>query len=210
MANMATFSLAAIILFVVPGPAVLYIVTRSISQGRTAGLVSVLGIHSGSLVHIAAAVAGLTTLLANSATAFSIVRWTGAAYLIWLGVRAFSERERDQADFSERATAVPLRKVFTQGIVVNLLNPKTAVFFVAFVPQFIDPTRSAAPQILALGALFVLLGAASDGMYAMVAGTLGDRLGRSRGWGATRRWVSGTMYLGLGVTAALAGGDVSE
>ena len=172
-ANMAAFSVAAIILFVVPGPAVLYIVTRSISQGRTAGLVSVIRIHSGSLVHIAAAVAGLTTLLAASATAFSVVRWAGAAYLIWLGIRAFSEKEHDHANFSGRATAVPLRKVFTQGIVLNLLNPKTAVFFVAFVPQFIDPTRSATPQILALGALFVLLGAASDGTYAMVAGTLG-------------------------------------
>ncbi len=202
--TLVAFSAAALVLFVVPGPAVLYIVTRSVAQGRKAGLVSVAGIHAGSVVHIAAAIAGLSTVLATSAVAFRAVKWAGAAYLVYLGFRALAERETD-ADTGGAPSPAPLRAVFRQGFVVNLLNPKTAVFFLAFVPQFIDASRGTTPQILVLGALFIALGAVSDGAYALLAGGLGDRLRTRRWWQSTRRWVSGSIYLGLGVVAAVSG-----
>ncbi|MCB2224433.1 MAG: LysE family translocator [Actinobacteria bacterium] len=198
------FTAAAFVLFAVPGPAVLYIVTRSMAQGRRAGLVSVAGIHAGSLVHVAAAVAGLTTLLATSATAFRVVKWAGAGYLVYLGVRAWLGT--DEAAGGDEAVPRSMRKVFAQGFVVTLLNPKVAVFFLAFVPQFVDPAAGSATQVLVLGAVFVGLGLVMDGLYALAAGTAGDRLQRAGWWRAGRRWVSGSIYLALGVAAALAGG----
>lgn len=204
LSTLIGFSAAALILFVVPGPAVLYIVTRSVAQGRRAGLVSVAGIHAGSLVHIAAAVAGLSTLLATSATAFRIVKWAGAAYLVYLGVRAFRGRD-EPSGAREAGRPASAGRVFRQGFVVNLLNPKTAVFFLAFVPQFVDPARGTAPQVLVLGALFVLLGTLSDGLYAVAAGSLGDRLQRRGRWQQGRRAVSGTIYVTLGILAAAGG-----
>ena len=202
--TLVTFSVAALILFVVPGPAVLYIVTRSVTQGRRAGLVSVAGIHTGSLVHIAAAVAGLTTLLATSAAAFRAVKWAGAAYLIYLGIRALLGRDLDEVETD--AAPASLRRVFTQGFVVTLLNPKVAVFFLAFVPQFVDPSRGSVTQILVLGGVFLVIGVVLDGLYALASGLVGDRLVRRWWWRSGRRWVSGTIYLALGVAAALAGG----
>ena len=202
--TLLAFTAAALVLFVVPGPAVLYIVTRSIAQGRRAGLISVAGIHSGSLVHIAAAVAGLTTLLATSATAFKAVTWAGAAYLVYLGVRAFMDRE--QVEVGEGTVEASSRKVFTQGFVVTLLNPKVAVFFLAFVPQFVDPSSGTATQVLALGGIFLVVGVVMDGLYALVSGTLGDRLQRAPWWRSGRRWVAGSIYVVLGIAAAAAGG----
>ncbi|MCJ7725070.1 MAG: LysE family translocator [Acidimicrobiia bacterium] len=199
------FSAAAFVLFVVPGPAVLYIVTRSVAQGRRAGLVSVAGIHTGSLVHIGAAVAGLTTLLATSAAAFRAVKWAGAAYLIYLGIRTLSTREDEQA--GPAPSPVPMRKVFAQGFVVTLLNPKLAVFFVAFVPQFVDPGAGTVSQILVLGGIFLVMGVVMDGLYALVSGSMGDRLEERTWWRSTRRWVSGSIYIALGLVAALAGGN---
>jgi threonine/homoserine/homoserine lactone efflux protein len=204
--TLIAFSAAALILFVVPGPAVLYVVTRSVTQGRKAGLVSVAGIHAGSLVHIAAAVAGLTTLLAASAAAFRAVKLAGAAYLVFLGLRAFLERNGSD-DPAAAPPPAPLGRVFRQGFVVNLLNPKTAVFFLAFVPQFVDPTRGSTAQLLVLGAFFVALGTLSDSVYATVTGTLGNRLQQRGWWRHGRRWVSGTIYLTLGVLAAVAGSE---
>jgi len=203
--TLIAFSAAALVLFIVPGPAVLYIVTRSVAQGRRAGLVSVAGIHTGSLVHIAAAVAGLTTLLATSAVAFRAVKWAGAAYLIYLGIRAFLDREDEDA--GPEPSAIPMRKVFTQGFVVTLLNPKVAVFFLAFVPQFVDAGAGTAGQILVLGGVFLVIGIVLDSLYALVSGSLGDRLHQRSWWRAGRRWVAGTIYVALGVVAAVAGGD---
>jgi threonine/homoserine/homoserine lactone efflux protein len=169
-------------------------------------LVSVAGIHLGSLVHIGAAVAGLSGLLATSAVAFRTVKWAGALYLIYLGVRAFlSRRESDEA-FTD-IEAASLRAVFRQGFVVNALNPKTAVFFLAFVPQFVDTGRSTTSQILILSAFFIVLGVISDSLYATVFGSVGQRLTRASWW-RTGRWaVPATMYIGLGLFAGLAGGD---
>ena len=202
--TLLAFSAAAFVLFLVPGPAVLYIITRSVAQGTRAGLVSVAGIHAGSLVHIAAAVAGLTTLLATSATAFRVVKWAGAAYLVYLGVRAFLDR--DGAGEAVESPPLSLRRIFRQGFVVTLLNPKVAVFFLAFVPQFVDPTAGTAAQILVLGAVFLVVGVVMDGLYALVSGSVGDRLQRVGWWRAGRRWVAGSIYVALGVVAAFAGG----
>jgi threonine/homoserine/homoserine lactone efflux protein len=203
-ATLLAFSAAALVLFVVPGPAVFYIVTRSVAQGQRAGLMSVAGIHTGSLVHIAAAVIGLTTLLATSATAFRAVKWAGAAYLVYLGVRIYLERDEEQEGPEPASTS--MRRIFTQGFVVTLLNPKVTVFFLAFVPQFVDPTGGTAAQVLVLGAIFLIIGVVMDGLYALVSGSFGDRLQRSGWWRRGRRWVSGSIYVALGVVAAVAGG----
>ncbi len=199
--TLLAFSAAALIFFVVPGPAVLYIVTRSVTQGRAAGFASVAGIHTGSLVHIGAAVAGLTTLLVTSATAFRAIKWAGAAYLIYLGIRTLLERGED-GESPVTVAPAPLGKVYRQGFVVNLLNPKMAAFFLAFVPHFVDPARNSTSQLLVLGALFVMLGALSDGTYVLVTGSLGNHLQRSDWWRHGRHLVSGSIYLTLGALAA--------
>jgi threonine/homoserine/homoserine lactone efflux protein len=193
---------AALLLLVVPGPSVLYVVTQSVSHGRRAGIASVAGITTGTLVHIAAATVGLSALLASSAVAFDVVKYLGAAYLIVIGVRRLAGLERTQ----DERTRGPrnLGRLYRQGIVVNTLNPKTALFFLAFLPQFVDPSRGVAwVQILLLGLLFATLGFLSDGTWALVAGTLGDRLRRSRRFPGVQRYVSGSVFVGLGAVAAL-------
>jgi threonine/homoserine/homoserine lactone efflux protein len=199
----ALFLAAALALLVVPGPAVVYIVAQSIDQGRVAGLVSTLGIGAGSLVHVAAAAVGLSSLLVSSAEAFAVVKYAGAAYLVLLGVRRLLGR--DVADAPGAASPKPLRRLFRQGVIVNVLNPKTALFFVAFLPQFVDADAGAVgAQIAVLGLIFVLLGLVSDGTYALVAGALSGWLrGSSRALRA-QRYVSGTVFVSLGLATALA------
>ena len=201
--TLAVFVAAALALLLVPGPAVLYIVARSVEQGRSAGLVSVLGVHLGSLVHIAAAAVGLSSLLVSSALAFNVVKYLGAAYLVYLGIRALLTRvERDAVE----VRPAPLRKLLRQGAVVNILNPKTALFFLAFLPQFVDPEAGmAALQIVFFGLVFVALGFVTDGLYALLAGTAGNWLRSSRAYAAMQRYVSGTVFIGLGLAAALSG-----
>jgi threonine/homoserine/homoserine lactone efflux protein len=192
------FAVASAAFLAVPGPSVIYIVSRSLAEGRTAGIVSALGIQTGGLVHVIAATIGVSALLASSATAFSIVKYAGAAYLIYLGVRRLREpaHPTDGAD-----SAVPRKRLFWQGVVVNSLNPKTALFFLAFLPQFVDPARGAvAPQVMALGVLFLVLATLSDSTYALVAGSVRGWLGERR---RTITRVSGVSYVGLGVLAAL-------
>jgi len=197
------FVVASVVLLLTPGPAVLYIVARSVEQGRAAGLISVLGIHLGTIVHITAAAVGLSALLVSSALAFAIVKYLGAAYLIWIGIRTFMSKDPDPA--APKVAAQPLRRVFRDGFVVNLFNPKTAIFFLAFLPQFVNPARGALHwQILVLGLPFMGLGMVSDGMYAMAAGTAGQFLRRNRRFLRFQRWFAGTSFIGLGVTAALA------
>ena len=200
--RLALFVGAALLLLVVPGPSVLYIVTQSVSHGRRAGIVSVAGITTGTLVHIAAATVGLSALLASSALAFDVVKYLGAAYLIVVGVRRLAGWER--ASGARARDTRDLGRLYRQGIVVNTLNPKTALFFLAFLPQFVDPGRGTPwLQILALGLLFAALGFFSDGAWALVAGTLGERLRRSRRFPAVQRYVSGSVFVGLGAVAAL-------
>jgi threonine/homoserine/homoserine lactone efflux protein len=197
------FVVASVVLLLTPGPAVLFIVARSVEQGRTAGLVSVLGIHLGTIVHITAAAIGLSALIVSSALAFAIVKYLGAAYLIWMGIRTLMA-----GDPVAKTPAVPkerLLRLFRDGFVVNLFNPKTAIFFLAFLPQFADPARGALHwQIFVLGLTFMGLGIISDGMFALAAGTAGDFLRRSRPFLRFQRWFAGISFIGLGVTAALA------
>lgn len=201
------FVLASLALLIVPGPAVLYIVARSVNQGRLTGVVSVAGVQVGALVHIAAAAFGLSALLLSSALAFNAVKYLGAAYLIYLGLRKLFSREAAHGDHRDVVVeSEPLRRVFAQGIVVNLLNPKTALFFFAFLPQFVDPSKGPiALQILLLGALFVCLAMMSDGAYAVLAGSLGNWLRTNRRFWQGQRLFAGTVYIGLGVTTAVSG-----
>lgn len=197
---------AALALLVVPGPAVLYVVARSVHHGRRAGLASVLGIHVGTLVHIAAATAGLSALVVSSALAFTAVKVAGAVYLVGLGLwTLFSSRAESEVALGGERN---LRRAFAQGIVVNVLNPKTALFFLAFLPQFVDPNAAhPAVQIALLGLLFALLGLVTDSLWALLAGAAGGMLRRSRRFVRTQRYVAGTVYVGLGVATALAGGS---
>ncbi len=209
VSSLAVFVVAALALLVVPGPAVVYIVARSIHQGRRAGLVSVLGIHVGTLVHIAAATVGLSALVVSSAVAFTAVKIAGAVYLVGLGLWTLFARRAEQevALGGERN----LRRAFAQGIVVNVLNPKTALFFLAFLPQFVDPDAShPAVQIAFLGLLFALLGLVTDSVWALAAGTAGGVLRRSRRFALGQRYVTGTVYVGLGVATAFSGGSSDD
>lgn len=204
-ANLGLFISAALVLLLVPGPAVLYIFARSVEQGRLAGFVSILGIHSATLVHVAAAALGLSAVLASSALAFSLIKYAGAAYLIWLGLKKIFGR---MAAPNVRAELPPhgYARLLRDGFIVNLLNPKTALFFLAFLPQFVEVDRGhVAMQIAFLGLLFTSLGIITDGSYALAAGTVGNWLKHSPAYLEVERYVSGVMFIGLGLTAAFSG-----
>ena len=193
------FAASAVVLVLIPGPNLIYIVTRSVDGGRRDGVASMLGVETATLVHIAAAAAGLSALLASSAVAFEVVRWAGVAYLIYLGLRALLANER--ATLVE-GSAHGHGRAFAEGMVVNLLNPKVSMFFLAFLPQFVDPERGAAwTQVLALGAVFMAIACALDLLYVLAAGTLGGRL---RGASATSR-IAGGVYLALAALSAATG-----
>lgn len=191
----------AVLILLIPGPAVLYVVTRSVGQGRGAGLVSAAGLGLGNMFHVVAAALGLSALVASSAIAFSAVKYVGAAYLIFVGVRRLLERSDDEA--IERPPR-SLRRIFTQGVIVNVLNPKVALFFLAFLPQFVDPSRgSVAWQVFWLGLTFALIGVVTDGAYGMIGGTVGRLLRTSTRFRRNERFVSGGIFISLGVAAAL-------
>jgi threonine/homoserine/homoserine lactone efflux protein len=197
--NLGLFALAALALLLIPGPSVLYVVTQSAEQGRVAGLASVLGIHLGTLVHLAAAALGLSALVLASAVAFSAVKFAGAAYLIYIGIRRLLDRSPAPDAAPRRA---PLRTLFLRGAMVNVLNPKTALFFLAFLPQFVDTARGGVWfQVVVLGLLFIGLGLISDSLYALAGGYIGGLLRRRR---TAMRYASGTIYIGLGAAAAFA------
>jgi threonine/homoserine/homoserine lactone efflux protein len=202
--SLGVFVVAALALLLVPGPAVLYVVARSIHQGRRAGLASVLGIHVGTLVHIAAATVGLSALVVSSAVAFTAVKIAGAVYLVGLGLwTLFSRRAEPEVALGGERN---LRRAFAQGIVVNVLNPKTALFFLAFLPQFVDVDAAhPALQIAFLGLLFAALGLVTDSIWALAAGTAGGVLRRSRRFVRVQRYVTGSVYIGLGVATAFSG-----
>jgi threonine/homoserine/homoserine lactone efflux protein len=201
--HLALFVSTAVVLLLIPGPAVLYIVAQSVEHGRRAGLTAVGGVHVGSGVHVLAATVGLSALLVSSALAFSAVKLVGALYLIFLGVQRLLNRD-SAGDVSAGATR-NLGSIFRQGIVVNVLNPKTALFFFAFLPQFVDPSRSAAPQIALLGLIWIALGLFSDGLYALLSGTVGAAVRRRPGLAGAQRVVTGLVLIGLGIAAALTG-----
>jgi threonine/homoserine/homoserine lactone efflux protein len=203
------FVAAALVLLVVPGPAVLYIVARSVDQGRRAGLMSVLGVAVGSMFHVTAAALGLSALLLSSTAAYQSVKYVGAAYLIFLGVRKLAKP--DNASESVEQEAPGAFRIFCQGVVANTLNPKTALFFFAFLPQFVDVSRAAvALQILFLGLTFTVLGIFSDGSWALLASAAGDKLKRSSNFLRGQRYVTGSVYLGLGLATAFSGSRHSK
>ena len=201
--TLIVFAAAAVVFAVVPGPAVFYVVTRSVAQGRAAGLASAAAIEVGNLVHVAAAMLGVSALLAASATAFTVVKYLGAAYLVYLGVRVLLAS--DGATPEAEATPRPLRRVVAQGFVVAVLNPKTALFFLAFLPQFVDPSRGPVPlQIGVLGVLLATITWLSDSTYALVTGTAGNWLRGSLRVRRAQRFATGGAYITLGAVAALA------
>jgi threonine/homoserine/homoserine lactone efflux protein len=202
--TLAVFSAAALLLLVIPGPAVLYIVAQSVSRGRMAGLVSMLGIQVGGLVHVAAAAVGLSALVVQSALAFSVVKYAGAAYLVFLGVRRLLGRDGNGADDMPRERR--MRALFANGIIVNVFNPKTALFFFAFLPQFVDVSRGGvAFQILVLGLVFIGLAVISDGAYALAAGSAAGWVSARRAFARAERFVSGSVLVGLGLATAFSG-----
>jgi threonine/homoserine/homoserine lactone efflux protein len=201
-ATLVTFAAATLVMLLVPGPSVLFVVTRSIQDGRAAGMLSVLGLETGAAIHAVATAGGLGAVLASTPWALSVVRYGGAAYLVFLGLRqVFSQP-------SQAATAAPAisrLRVFTDGILVDLLNPKTTLFFLAFLPQFVDPGRgSSSAQMLALGLCFVVLAVVTDLSYALLASALRHRLTRSPSNSRRLSRTTAGVYLGLGGLAAVA------
>ena len=203
-ATLLVFALASLALIAIPGPNLIYIATRSLAQGRRAGVVSALGVEVGTLVHIAAASAGLSALVASSALAFDVVRYAGAAYLVVLGIRALRDRSGDDPVGEPRPA--PLRRVFAEGVLVNVLNPKVALFFLAFLPQFVDPAANAATQIAVLGLVLFAVGTCVDMAWALAAGALRGRLVRTTRARRRTRHATAAVYVALGATAALTGG----
>ena len=204
--TIALFLVAGLGLVLIPGPNIIYIVTRSVDQGRRAGLVSALGVEMATLVHVTAAAFGLSALLLSSALAFSVVKYVGAAYLIYLGIRTLLTRDQHQETIVVEPKS--LSHIFFQGVVVNLLNPKTALFFFAFLPQFVDPARGAVVgQVLFFGILLNLLGLCNDILYALLADRVGKWLKGTAQFRRVQRYVTGGIYLALGVTTALAGSE---
>jgi threonine/homoserine/homoserine lactone efflux protein len=191
-------------LVIVPGPAVIYILTRSVSQGRSAGLVSALGVNAGSAVHVLAAVLGLSVILAQSAAAFTVIKWLGVGYLAWIGIRTL--RSEDSMFTEEQPAPMELRRIFVQGVLVNILNPKVAIFFLAFLPQFID---ASAPhptlQTFVLGMTLVVIGLVSDAVYALVGGKVGTLFRTSPRAARNTRIGAGITYLALASVAAATG-----
>lgn len=195
---------ATLALLLVPGPAVLYITARSANQGRLAGLVSVLAIETANFTQAVAATLGLSAILLSSALAFDVVKYLGAAYLIYLGVRKLLTPEEQTG--SGPIQPESLSRIYWQGLVVNLLNPKTALFFFAFLPQFVDPARgNVTMQTLLLGALFVGMAIVTDSLYALLASSLAEGLRGSRHFQKGQRYFAGLVYVGLGITTALTG-----
>ncbi|KRB89030.1 LysE family translocator [Noviherbaspirillum sp. Root189] len=212
---MAAFFLASLALAVTPGPGVIYVVTRTLAQGRRAGVASVAGVALGNLGNAIGAAIGLAALFAVSSIAFTVVKYTGAAYLIYLGIKtlrapvtpvAAAEDAAQAIGQEEKFDTTNIRRIFRDGFLVALLNPKTTIFFAAFLPQFMDPAAPAVLQSISLGAVFVLIAATTDCVYVSVASAVAPMLNRMRGAGAIGRYVTASTFIGLGIFTAFAGG----
>ncbi len=206
--NLSLFIPAALVLILTPGPVVLYIIARSVNQGHKAGLVSVVGLEIGNFCHVIAAALGLTAILLSSALIFDLVKYLGAAYLIYLGV----SKLRSSGEIAEQEVKRDsLKRIFLQGIVVAVLNPKTALFFFAFFPQFIDTSQgNITLQILFLGTLLVIMATISDSVWALTTGTAGRLLRSNLHYLRLERYITGVLYIGLGVMMAFASGSNSR
>lgn len=201
--SLVGFIAAALVILLIPGPGVLYVVSRSVTEGRRAGLVSVLGLSTGVFAHIGAATVGLSAILLASATAFTIIKILGAAYLIYLGFRLLVDPRT-----SALTPTVPrsYRRLFVDGVIITVFNPKVAIFFLAFLPQFVDPSRGAVPsQLLFLGLIYIALAIVTDGTYALLAGTLAEQVGSRRTRQKIAQRFAGIIYIGLGIGSTIAG-----
>jgi threonine/homoserine/homoserine lactone efflux protein len=202
--SLMAFVAASLVILLVPGPGVLYVIARSVSQGVRAGLVSVLGLSAGVFVHIAAAVAGISAVLLASVTAFNAIKALGAGYLIYLGLRTLLTSHPSSG--IELQACRSSHRLFWDGVLVSIFNPKIALFFLAFLPQFVSPgRRPVSQQVLVLGLIYVGLALLTDGTYAFLAGRVRHSLGSRVMQGALPRYLSGSVYVGLGVGTALAG-----
>ncbi|MDM8527425.1 LysE family translocator [Anaerolineales bacterium HSG24] len=207
-ASLVIFITATLALLLAPGPAVLYIVARSLEQGRIAGIVSALGIALGAVVHVIFAAFGLSALLMQSAMVFSLVKYMGAAYLIYIGIQTL--RKKTEVNEVTEIQTMTYSRIFKQGFVVNLLNPKTALFFLAFLPQFVDAERGGVGiQIILLGTIFVGLAIVSDSLYALIAGTARQLLTGSIMMIRSQKYMSGSIYILLGLMTAFSGDSKS-
>ncbi|KJS87690.1 MAG: RhtB family transporter [Peptococcaceae bacterium BICA1-8] len=201
------FAGASLILLITPGPSIIYIMTQSIEQGRSAGIIAVLGIELGSFIHVIAATFGISALLMASATAFNIIKFIGAGYLIYLGICKLIKQEMLEGNDNEIKNN-KLSVVFYKAILVNLLNPKTALFFLAFLPQFIDVSKgSTSAQIMFLGLVFIMLAILTDTSFALLAGSIGKWLKRKTSYLKAQRYITGSIYIALGVATAFTGSD---
>jgi len=201
------FLVASLVLAATPGPGVFYILARTLAQGRRAGLSSVAGVAVGNLANAVAAAMGLAALLAVSSLAFTMVKYAGALYLIYLGVKALGRRPDAE---THAFAAADLATIFRDGLIVALLNPKTALFFAAFLPQFIDPLASAMGQSVVLGVLFVVIAVTTDCLYVLIAGAAWPALRRAPGARRWARYLSAGVLVGLGVLAAVSGTRAPE
>src|SRR6266700_2939190 len=205
---LAVFALATFVLTVTPGPGVLYVVGRSVGGGRRKGLASMLGIETGEAVYIAGAALGITALLATSAIALSVLRYGGAAYLVLLGIRAWRQ-DAEQAEGGDEAGARAARRglwgAYGRGLVVQLLNPKVAVFFLAYFPQFVRPGQPVAPQVALLGAVYLAIAVGTDACYVLLASWLADRLARTTRARRRRARFSALTYFALAAAALFVG-----
>lgn len=194
---------ASLVLALTPGPAVVYIVARTLAQGRACGLASVLGVALGNLSNAVGAALGLAALFAVSSAAFTVVKWAGAAYLVYLGIRMWLATPAAVTDVSPRAPVQPLRRVFRDGFMVALLNPKTTLFFAAFLPQFMDAHASPLVQTLALGSVFVGIACCTDLIYVLTASLIAPRLNRAARHAVWGNRLAGSSFIGLGVLTAM-------
>lgn len=203
--NVWLFVLAALVLLVIPGPSVFYIIARSINQGRTAGIASVLGVATGASIHVIAAAVGISALLMTSSLAFNLVKYLGAAYLIYLGCRTLWLSKESNQPTIPKTEPDKIVKIFNQSVIVEALNPKTSLFFLAFLPQFISPTGSSvALQFLILGGIFIVMGLISDGIYAFLASSVRKWILGSQLRTKIQNGLTGGTYIALGLLTAFA------
>ncbi|MBI1730130.1 LysE family translocator [Candidatus Acetothermia bacterium] len=203
LGNLAVFIVAVLVLAFTPGPDMLYIIARSAGQGRKAGVVSALGVGTGIVVHTTAAAIGLSAILASSAVAYDVVKYVGAVYLVYLGIRMFVSREKNLTPTS-KLRGMSLWHIFTQAVVTNVLNPKVALFFLAFLPQFVTPENgNVALQYIFYGSLFNLIGTSFNTGIALLAGFLDDWLKRKQSYLRAQKWVTGSIFVALGLRLAL-------
>lgn len=203
--TLVAFAIASIVLVVIPGPAVLYILGRGVAQGRRAAIVSTFGVETGTLIHVLAAVIGLSAVISSSTVAYETLRYAGVGYLVFLGIKTLRSRT-DPASPAITTTRDSATRAYLQGVLVQVLNPKVTLFFLAFLPQFVEPGESQTLQILVLGAVSLAIATVSDLTYAFLSGLIGEQMQRRTALNQLQRYIEAAIYLGLAALGAFSGG----